>query len=287
MINAVFLGLDNAGKTSIKLFLQHLDREKALRTKASTSIERMSRAGLNIAVIPGQRVYREDEKFYRILFPSADHVVLVVDSSRPDRFDEAREYYKFVRKMIRKYSLKKPKITILAHKQDIKNSLPGDEIKKSVAGARSKVLVLETSIHDLTSMIILLKRLYGDLRGNDIDFITQALQERLLANGIAIYDSQKLPLSVSGDKDLLDSIYNKYFNALLRDNDLHFGIIYTDGTRIAMAQEKSDGYSILVLAVNFNSGVEETIEIIREAAKCYAREFVKRWGTNVDDPWNF
>ncbi len=287
MVNAVFLGLDNAGKTSIKLFLQYLDRNRALKTKTSTSIESLSRAGLNIAVVPGQKIYREDEKFYKILFPSADHIILVVDASRPDRFEEAKEYYRYVRKMIKRYALKKPKVAILAHKQDIKNSVSGEEVKKAVAGARSRVMVLETSVHDMTSMIILLRYLYGNLKGNDIDFITQALQDRLSARGIAIYDSQKLPLSITGDKELIEKIYNKYFDTLLRDEDLNYGIISTNGTKMAIAMEKSENFSILILVANFEARIEETISIIREAAQSYAKEFAKRWGTREDNPWNF
>ena len=287
MVNVVFVGLDNAGKTSIKLFLQHLNREIALKTKASTSIERFARAGLSIAVIPGQRFYREDEKFYRILFPSADHIVLVVDSSRPDRFGEVKEYYKFVKKMIKKYSLKKPKFTILAHKQDIKGAVSGDYVKRAVAGARSRVLVLETSIHDMTSMIVLLRNLYGDLKGNYIDFITQALQERLCADGIAIYDAQRLPISVSGDKNIVEWVYDRYFDVFLRDDEFRFGVLSTNGKKIMMVVEKTNGYSVIVIATNFKTNIEETLSIIKETAQCYAKEFAKRWGTPTDNPWNF
>jgi len=283
MVNAVFVGLDNAGKTSIRLFLQSLDKEGALRTRASTSIERLARAGLTISIIPGQKYYRENERFYRILFPSADHIVFVVDSSRPDRFTEARKYYQYVKRMIRKYSLKKPKITILAHKQDIRGALPGSDVKKAIAGARSKVLVLETSIHDMMSMIILLKNLYGGLKGNDIDFVTQALQERLMADAIAIYDSQRLPLSTSGSEDLVRKTYDRYFSSLVKDGDFRFSIISTNGTKAAMVCENVNGYSVLVLSVGFNVGIEEALSIIREAALCYAKEFSKRWGT--DNPW--
>ena len=286
MVNVVFVGLDNAGKTSIKLYLQHLDKEKALMTRASTNIERLSRAGLSLAIIPGQKVYREDEKFYKILFPSVDHIVLVVDASRPDRFAEAKEYYKFVRKMIKKYALKKPKITILAHKQDIREALDGETVKKEVAGARSRVMVLETSVRDLMSMIILLKNLYGNLKGNAIDFITQALQERLGAEGIALLDSQRLPLSLAGDKNLLEKIMDKYFGTIVRESEFKYGIICTNGTSAALVCEKSDGYSIFVLAANYGVGVEEALSIIKEAAYCYAKEFVKRWGSE-ENPWNF
>ncbi len=286
MVNIVFVGLDNAGKTSIKLFLQHLNREKALKTRASTNIERFNRAGLSLAVIPGQKIYREDEKFYRILFPSADRVVLVVDASRPDRFSEVKEYYRFVKKMIKKYALKKPKIILLAHKQDLRNSVDGETVKKSVAGARSNVLVLETSVRDMMSMIILLKSLYGRLKGNAIDFVTQALQERLSAEGIALLDSQRLPLSMAGNKELLDRILNTYFSTVVRDDNFKYGIICTNGTKAALVCEKADDYSIFVLATNYHAGVEEALSIIREAARCYAKEFIKRWGTE-ENPWNF
>ncbi|MEX0568238.1 MAG: ADP-ribosylation factor-like protein [Candidatus Njordarchaeota archaeon] len=286
MVNVVFVGLDNAGKTSIKLFLQYLDKEKALSTVTSTSIEKFARAGLGISVIPGQKIYREDERFYKILFPSADHIVLVVDATRPDRFEEVKEYYAFIKKMMKKYCLKKTKITILAHKQDIKNAKDSETVKKAIAGIRSKTMVLETSIHDLMSMIILLKNLYGDLKGNDIDFITQALQDRLKAEGVALYDSQKLPLSIAGNKDLLSKISNKYFDALLRDDDFHYGIISTNGSNIAMACERVNGYSITLIATNFKVGIEEVLSIIREATSCYAKEFMKRWG-NEENPWNF
>ncbi|GEM_PF-2696937 len=287
MVNAVFVGLDRAGKTSIKLFLQYLDSERASKTVASTGVERLSRAGLTISIIPGQKVYRLNEDFYRILFPSADYIVFVVDAARPERLPEVREYFKFIKKMRSKYAVKKPKIILLAHKQDIEGALSGEEIKNAVAGSKSKILVLETSIHDTLSMLVLLRSLYNTLRGNYIDFISQALLDRLGAEAIAIYDSQSLPISIAGKKDLVEKIYEQYFDILFKDPNFKFGLLNMNGTKLAIQTENMNGCSITILAANFKTSVEETLKILKDAAQSYMREFAKRWRNLPSDPWNF
>jgi len=287
MINAVFVGLDRAGKTSIKLFLQYLDNERASKTTASTGVERLSRAGLTISIIPGQEVYRLNEDFYRILFPSADYIVFVVDAARPDRFPEAKEYFAFVRKMRSKYAIKKPKIILLAHKQDVEGALSGEEVKNAIVGSRSKILVLETSIHDTLSMFVLLRCLYDSLKGNYIDFITQALQDRLHADAVAIYDSQSLPISIAGKKDLVERIYEQYFDVIFRDPNFKFGLFSVNGTKLAARTEKVNGCSLTILVANFNTSVEETLGVLKDAAQNYVREFMKRWKSVPDNPWNF
>lgn len=286
MINAVFVGLDNAGKTSIKLFLQHLHKERALKTKASTNIEKFSRAGLSISVIPGQKFYRENERFYRVLFPSADYIVFVVDAADKDRIEEAKEYFQFIKKMRKKFGIKKPKLIILAHKQDVEGALSADEVKELIAGKRSTVNVLETSIHDMVSMLILLRSLFGTLRGNYIDYITQALQDRLLAEGVALYDPDGLPLSVVGNKELIEKIYNRYFDTIFREREFHYGVISINGSRFAAAMENAGKYKVTILVANFDTGLEDVLTIIREAAKYYAKEFERRWKETPDNPWN-
>lgn len=286
MINAVFVGLDRAGKTSIKLYLQYLDSERASKTTASTGVERLSRAELTISIIPGQEVYRLNEDFYKILFPSADYIVFVVDSSRPERLPEAKEYFEFVRKMYIKYAVKKPKIILLAHKQDAGNVLSGEKIKEQIMGKRLGALVLETSIYDPLSMLILLKSLYADLKGNYIDFISQALAERLGADAIALYDSQGLPISIAGKKDLVNKICNPY-SRLLFDPEFKFAVLGMNGTKLAAVAENNDELSMTIVAINFRADIQETLNVLRESTQNYVREFIKRWGDKQSNPWNF
>lgn len=285
MINAVFVGLDRAGKTSIKLYLQYLDSERASKTVASTGVERLSRAELTISIIPGQEVYRLNEDFYRILFPSADYIVFIVDASKPDRLKEAKEYFEFVKKMYTKYAVKKPKIILVAHKQDSKDAIPGEKVKEQVVGKRSDIVVLETSIYDPLSMLILLKSLYADLKGNYIDFISQALAERLGADTVALYDSQSLPISIAGKKDLLEITCDKY-GRLLFNPEFRFGVLGINGTKLAAVAEDLDGHTLTIVAVNFRVDIQETLKVLEESARNYVREFVKRWGDRQQNPWN-
>ena len=69
------------GKSSIRIYLENFDVEKALNTMTSREIEELKRGKLNIFIIPGQKLFRYEEKFYRRLFPITDVIVFVIDSA--------------------------------------------------------------------------------------------------------------------------------------------------------------------------------------------------------------
>lgn len=199
----VLCGLDFAGKTSISLWLKSLNSQAALRTVASTDIETVKKKDLLVFVIPGHVKFRYNEEFYRLLFPQADKVVFVVDAADRTRFSEAREYFKFVREMMRKYCRGRAELIICAHKQDLPGAASGYIVRKHVAPDAEGVRVLETSIHDDVSMVNLLRVLYDMPTLHPLDVLVQEIATKLAARCAFIADDTALPLAMVGEEHIV------------------------------------------------------------------------------------
>jgi len=92
-----FVGLDRAGKSSIKVYLESLSLNSAMNTRISNGVETYLVRNFRIDVFPGQEKLRYEETLYERLFPFVSKVVLVVDSVDRKRFPEVRKFWKFVK----------------------------------------------------------------------------------------------------------------------------------------------------------------------------------------------
>jgi len=159
MVNVLMVGLDYAGKTSIRQYLQTFDVNRALRTETSTSIETFRKSALNIYVVPGQELLRYEERIYEILLPITQKVCFVVDSADVSRFDKVKKYFEFIRRMMSKYASSDCELIVLAHKQDLPNAV--DKRKIAELLDVDETYVLATSIMDPISMSQLCLKLIG------------------------------------------------------------------------------------------------------------------------------
>ena len=126
-------GLEEAGKTSIKIYLENIDRDQVKTPyRASENVEVYREHYLTVYVIPGQESFRYSEFLYEKCFQPSDRIGFVVDASDRDKFGEAKKYWEYVKKMIEKYAVKKVEVILVAHKQDKEGALDAREIAKKI-----------------------------------------------------------------------------------------------------------------------------------------------------------
>jgi len=198
----IFIGLDRAGKSSIKVYLESLNLDAAKNTSMSNGIEAFQRGSLKIEVFPGQRRLRYNEKLYQIYFKMARKIVFVVDSADHSRFDEVKRFWGYVQHMIKKYceDVEDVEIIFVAHKRDLRGSLSAEEIysRLNLKGV-TRVFFVNTSIYDPLSISQLLSIIYGSRRTGAMD-LAERLRIICGAEFSFIYDGQVLPVAYSAPK---------------------------------------------------------------------------------------
>ena len=278
----VFVGLDNAGKSSIKIYLETLDVEKAKKTRMSNCVEVYQRGNIKFEVFPGQLILRINEKLYEVFFPHVSKIVFVVDAADKERFKAAKEYWKFVEKMIEKYCDKKPQIILLAHKQDLDGAISPDELQKIIFSDEEigefNIVSIGTSIYDPISMSLLLKTIHGASRLG-IDEIIDSLREKTNADVAFLYDSHLLPIAISSsgrDENIIDLINNLVVSLEKIGELLAFAGFFAGRRNIAVVSEKVDGDRILVGVFNFRVKLKDAIETCKSVHGHYLEELRKR-----------
>ena len=121
----LFLGLDNAGKTTIVRKFAGEDVstiQPTLGFNIKTLIHRDYR--LNTWDIGGQKTIRS---YWRNYFESTDGIIWVVDSTNIDRMDSCNEE---MQKLLSEERLSGASLLVFANKQDLPNSLKPEEITK-------------------------------------------------------------------------------------------------------------------------------------------------------------
>ena len=133
--NLVFLGLDNAGKTTL---LHMLKNDKYTQTKPTVhpcSEElKMGNIRFNTYDLGGHESAR---KIWKDYFPAVDGVIFLVDSSDPERFKEAK---KELEEVCSTKELEKIPIAILGNKVDKNGAVQEYELKEAldIGGLQSK-----------------------------------------------------------------------------------------------------------------------------------------------------
>ncbi|OWZ63692.1 hypothetical protein AYX14_06664 [Cryptococcus neoformans] len=126
-MRVLFLGLDNAGKTTI---LKKLNNENIsdISPTLGFNIKSLIRDGytLNIWDVGGQRTLRP---YWRNYFESTDAVVWVVDSSDRMRMEDCRDELK---ELLHEERLAGATLLVFANKQDLGGSMTLEEIRDAL-----------------------------------------------------------------------------------------------------------------------------------------------------------
>jgi GTP-binding protein SAR1 len=125
--NLLFLGLDNAGKSTLLYMLKNDRMTQTLPTIHPHSEElKMGNIRFNTFDLGGHQTAR---KIWKDYFPAVDGIMFLVDSSALDRFEEVREELEGVLKTA---ELANIPIAVLGNKIDIKGAASEEELKESL-----------------------------------------------------------------------------------------------------------------------------------------------------------
>jgi len=277
----VLCGLDEAGKTSIKLFLENIDKEQAKKPYiASTEVETFKEHYLSIYVIPGQERFRHMDFFYEQYIPLADRVGLVIDASDRRRFDEVKRYWEFLKQRIDRYATKEIEVLLIAHKQDVRGAAQADEIAKLVMSKKDMkkyhVKTLNTSILDIFSMYELLRAFYGDIKKVGLDTIVEVLCDNTQAQAAFLIDGQMLPISVIGSPEAL-KFMEDIFYPIYKRGVLDYIALKFENIRFVAISKKVNGENIVAGVYDYKVSLREAIDYCNRALTKYVEEARKRW----------
>merc|ERR1712217_769997 len=121
------LGLDNAGKTTILKKMSEEDISHIMPTQGF-NIKSLVQDGfkLNVWDIGGQKTIRP---YWSNYFESSDALVYVIDSSDRRRLEEGGQE---LRELLAEDKLAGIPVLIFAHKHDLLQAVPADEISRSI-----------------------------------------------------------------------------------------------------------------------------------------------------------
>lgn len=225
-----FLGLDNAGKTSILIALQrkYNFQEEISQLKPTIRIERTSFKFLNTEIFHhdfgGQEQYRKDYLAHKDRFLSnTDLLFFVIDIQDKNRYSEALDYFNQIADYYKTEKIKLP-VIIMLHKFDPKLKQDKDIIQGIMNLKKDlnewlpylNIYFFETSIYDLYSLIdafsfgmsqiIQKKELINDFieqTGKDFNNVALLLFDE---NGISMSEYFKEHLNQS-EKDKIRQIF--------------------------------------------------------------------------------
>ena len=277
----VFVGLDRAGKSSIKVYLETLNTDLAEKTEMSNGIEVYQKGGLKIEIFPGQRRLRYNERLYEIYFRIARKIVFVVDAADHSRFDEVKRYWDYVMGMIKKYC-GGVEIVFVAHKQDLKGAIPAQELYRRLGLDSGGVPVkfVDTTIYDPWSIAGLLKVIHG---GDTIrvDDIAETLRRLCGAELAFIYDGHILPLAFSPKaEDRVILHINDVVCSMEKIDRIRALIGFFREKNIVLVSVGGDEERILVGVYGSRKDIKEVLKHCRDAGKRYLeryRDIMWRW----------
>ena len=279
--NIILCGLDEAGKTSIKVYLENIDKEQATRPYiASTEVETYREHYLSVYVIPGQERFRYTEIFYQQYFSVADRIGLVVDASDHSRFKEVKEYWTYLKEMIKKYASKGIEVILIAHKQDKKEAVRVEEIATKILSKddikKYKIRMLNTSVLDIFSMYELLRAFYGDLKKVGLDAIVEVLCSNTKAGAAFLIDGQMLPISVVGSPDAL-KFMEEIFYPVFKRGILEYIALKFEQIKFVAISKRADGDIVVAGVYDYKISLKDAIDYCNRALIKYIEEARKRW----------
>ncbi|MHA1198806.1 MAG: ADP-ribosylation factor-like protein [Candidatus Heimdallarchaeaceae archaeon] len=134
----LFLGLSQSGKTSIiQVAFEGMMPENTKNNQATGRL-RQKRVGfadkvVSVFEVGGQISYLEDtfSQFKESVYSNVKYMFFIVDSSQPDRFEEAQFYYVQACETILEFN-EKAMIYVFAHKFDLVPENDKDNLEKEV-----------------------------------------------------------------------------------------------------------------------------------------------------------
>ena len=120
----IFLGLDNAGKTTLLRRLKD-DRMVENNPTVHAHVEQLSLGKINIRAIDigGHKNVR---KTWRNYFPTIDAIVYMIDAAKPERFKESKEELDYI---LQTPEIKGIPIAVLGNKIDKKDAVQEDVLR--------------------------------------------------------------------------------------------------------------------------------------------------------------
>ena len=234
----------------------------------------MKRGKLNIFIIPGQKLFRYEEKFYRRLFPITDVIVFVIDSADKKRFNEVKEYFDYVMKMMKKYGKENCKLLILAHKQDLPNCANAEEIAE-LLGVQKKI-VLETSVKIPRTMLHLLMTLHG-IKVEPFSAIAIELKMKTNAETVLMADKDCFTYAVIGDEDQGMKWLATLMNLRREVGDLDMAYFMKGNLKTIMVRQLVNNDTIFFLVINSPENAKTIINAMKKALNAAKEEYKKRW----------
>ena len=267
------VGLDFAGKTSIRIYLEKLNTELAMRTETSMRVEELRKKKVIFYVIPGQEVLRTIEEIYERLFPITDVIVFVVDAADRNKFNEAKEYFKFVLKMKKKYAKPQCRLLVLAHKQDKDAASPG--LIADILGV-DRDLVIGTSIKIPITMFRFLMKLH-DVKVDEFELIATYLKDKCDADAVLIIDDDLFTYAMVFDKkfsELVTKVTENMINLLKAFPDAK--LVTIQGlNKTCVLSEIFNENRIYVIVINARESLRSTVDHMIDAMKMIKREYIR------------
>ncbi|MHA1650558.1 MAG: ADP-ribosylation factor-like protein [Candidatus Helarchaeota archaeon] len=166
VLKILLMGLNGAGKTTlIRHVLEGKEFEELISLPPTEGIktdEYRYRRLIEISVFDcgGQKQFLEgyfSERMERAIFSNTRVFIWVVDVADKEKLGESRFWFKQAYNSLRKFSPKKVKIYVLAHKYDLKPRISKDELKKffSEGNAIQGVTYYTSSVKTKTARKIL------------------------------------------------------------------------------------------------------------------------------------
>ena len=217
----IVLGPANAGKTSIARFLITIDRQYALQTTPSTSVEKywlsIFNFKVNVFVTPGQKRFKKRNfEYLDKIIDSSTTVLYVVDSSEKSRLkDNLEEFIELLYRIntifSERYPGDKAEVVLLAHKRDIPGSVPAkkllnDKLKSKLAEIFPRIdlyaydtsIYMPASIFKMFQQVVLSKLIPLD----SMSTLVRRLRAYTGAETVVIGDYMGFPVVFDGNLDL-------------------------------------------------------------------------------------
>ncbi|MHA1231932.1 MAG: ADP-ribosylation factor-like protein [Candidatus Helarchaeota archaeon] len=202
----LYVGLSNAGKTSIILSLER-EYSKMSKISPTLGIERSKLDLMGTETIlwdlGGQEKFREKYIKDERSFFDTDLLFYVVDIKEPNLYETSLQYYQEILKILEEYN-ENPKIVVCIHKfdpdlyDDEEYEKKFQELKKSFEQiSKREIKVFKTSIYNKKSLIESfsygISMLIPDL--NKIDLILNNFLDENKLEGILFFEKNSLVLS--------------------------------------------------------------------------------------------
>lgn len=256
----IFVGLDNAGKTSIILaLLREMSKLAVISPTRHAKRRTLEFLGMKISEwdLGGHERYRrqylENAEFY---FRGTDILIYVIDIQDYDRIVESYTYLNQILKKLNELKLN-PAIYIFFHKNDpnitdsiqikINNTISYIKEKIEANQNSNKFKLYKTTIFDLSSITNAISKIFLNLFSR-VEVIKRAIQEFVLKSGIEgieLLDDNSLIIGSYYQNNNIKRILNSLSPYFLRLNDGFENLkALNDDSEIHMVVEKFGKYFI-------------------------------------------